>query len=434
MSATPENMAMNEWIELLSGKYYGMVFLGLANAAYTSQAKKDGKTRPEDLKIAIEDTKYLPDLPAPFQKGSENPVGYFGSWVLEWGPAVDDHDANMLYIASYRLGGKDGLPMFFAVGIRGTDTSAGAEAVFSQVFEDFDAFSVYPWDTYLTTGVEVEFKTPLPHKEFLGPPVKPVPAGDTPSGLIAKGSLIGFNRLVTAVGDGPRTGSCTVLEALKTLVGSDTTPIVVTGHSLGGCQTQPMTSFLTWMFPENAVICHPFAPSTAGNPEFASMDYFKYGSFWWNTLDLVPCGYQKAREKPKEGYDLDAEWAVENLWHAYRWPSGSDKKAGKKCPELPFTPEIKCLLDKHGFTIVSIGYTRPISGLPDRGVQDCKIDGVIPTSQQIEEVLGLKDPTDGTSMLMWQHFPPAYKQQMWAKYKGDMVYFDYKSYHHGDPT
>jgi len=422
MTATPEHMNLEQWIDCLSGPYYGMTFLGLANAAYTSESKSQRATLPEDLKTAIENERYMPDLPLPAQAGSETPVGFAGKWRLDWGPAVAADDSNLIYIASYRLGGYDGLPLFFVVGIRGTDTSAGAEAVLEQAFQDLASFSSYSWNEYLSRGIEIDFKK-------VGPPPTIISPDSTPDGMVAHGSLDGFNKIASLISTHEQTGTATVVTALQKLLKGDKTPIIVTGHSLGGCQTQTMTSYLTWQFPDNPVICHPFAPSTAGNHAFASSDYFQHGCFWWNTLDLVPCAYQAARA-PVKGHDLDVEWAAEHLWHDYTWPPDSEQDAGKSCPHLPgLDLLIRPALFLKGGDIVRENFTRPIGK-----VTDCPIQGTIPTSQHLAAILDVKKPTDSLSMLLWQHFPPSYKERMWADYKASMVYFDFKTYQHGDPV
>jgi len=425
MAATPENMSFDEWVDLLSGPYYGMMWLGLANAAYTSQAKSQRDTLDKDLKTAIESKRYIPDMPLPAQPGSTQYMGFNGQWRLDWGPALSADGSNLVYIASYRLLNYDGMPLFYVVGIRGTDTSAGFDALFNQIFQDLADFKVYSWNEYLTKGVTIK------KDDQIGPPPTIISPTFTPDGSIAHGSLDGFHKLATGISTNEETNTATVVTALQKLLKGDKTPIVVTGHSLGGCQTQPMTSYLTWQFPNNPVICHPFAPSTAGNHAFASGNYFQHGSFWWNTLDLVPCAYQAARAPVKpDRPNLDIEWAVEHLWQDYTWPSDSDEDAGKQCPHLPgLDTFILPALKVRGADIVRENFTRPIGNVVDR-----KIQGTIPTSQHIASVLNLKKPTDKTSMLLWQHFPPSYKERMWADYSSSMVYFDYQSYHHGDPV
>ena len=64
----------------LPGAYYGMVWLGLANAAYTSEWKHDAAIMREDLKCAIQDPNYMPLLPEPGNAGKKGAPVLGGSW------------------------------------------------------------------------------------------------------------------------------------------------------------------------------------------------------------------------------------------------------------------------------------------------------------------------------------------------------------------
>jgi hypothetical protein len=426
-------MTLDQWVALLSGKYYGMVFLGLASAAYTSENLKDRQKITDDLRFAIRDSQYTPLLPEPGHAGAKDAPTLPGTWQVDWGPAISTEFSNLVYIASFR-NTETSEPYLFVVGIRGTDTSTKDIGVLDQISQDLKAFKTRSWTEYLYSGTKIGDHT-------FGPPKNVTDDWPPPEGAVAEGSLMAFTKLSTTAAamasDGTgdtATEQFVVVEALQKLLSSHPqTPVVVTGHSLGGCQTQTMTSYLTWNFQDTAVISHAFAPSTAGNAAFASTDFFKGGCFWWNTLDLVPCAYEKSR-KVGTIPDLDVKWAQENLWQCYTWPQGScwpepkgTDLSGTNCKPLPADWFIGWIIKNHGQDVIDQNYARPIGK-----VTNCPLEGEIPIPETMHCKLGLKDPTTALSMLLWQHFPPAYQILMWKHYHGDLVYFDYKMFkeHH----
>ncbi|MEP2333104.1 hypothetical protein, partial [Marinobacter sp.] len=147
---------IDEIRDLLPGAYYGMVWLGLANAAYTSEWKHDAVSMTEDLKQAIQDPNFLPPLPEPGNAGKKDAPTLGGSWSLDWGPAIASDWSNLIYLASYRSGpDQTGAPLFYVVGIRGTDTSTGIHGLLDQVDQDLRSFSTHPWSDYLNNGVKI---------------------------------------------------------------------------------------------------------------------------------------------------------------------------------------------------------------------------------------------------------------------------------------
>ncbi|MEJ2410381.1 MAG: hypothetical protein P8Y48_13975 [Novosphingobium sp.] len=442
------DLSLEDRIEVLGSEYYGMVFLGLANAAYTDAGGTREQAISDELQAVFAskapDTVYIPPLPELGQEGVRTPDATVpGSWSLDWGPAFPTTFAaklsNLLYVASYRDG--DGVPYFFVVGIRGTDISAGAVSVIQQVFEDFAAFDTVEWSKL----IEEE-------RRKLGGSVK---TGAVPGGRVARGSYDGARDLLDSVNtppEGQSQPSGTLQEALNSLLTQKNvpagTPIVVTGHSLGGCQTQTIASYVQWRFPDNTVIPHAFAPSTAGDVAFISDPLFRRGGFWFNTLDLVPWGYvtiaadDKAEfpdalsdPKPSDRPELGAEWAVLKLWTSFDWPKNDDGLT--KGPELPARDLIQLLIDTHGETLIRNRYARPHPELCPDVLK--KMDGTIPEVQVIQDFYkslhpdGCLGPTsdawsDGVVQLEWQHFPPNYQILLWNNYQGSMVYYDYKSY------
>jgi Lipase (class 3) len=380
----------------LRGTSLGQVWLGLSAVAYASETDKS-KIVPA-VQNAFKDPTLVPPPPDPTSgTGAALP----GRWSLDWGPAVTTEDnANALYVASFRDPGDK--PYFFAVAIRGTDTSVGIIPLFQQIFEDFGVFGPRDFS-------EVLKATTLLHPHGVPNPAK----RDTSAvaGKIAPGTADGFRRMANlkAVCQGKSvTVAGAVLDLLATYPG---TPLIVTGHSLGGCQTQVMAAYLSWQLGNapgstaTPVYPNPIAPSTAGNKDFAAWydSLFPYGNFWFNTLDIVPCGF----------CDLPH---VEDLWGAYPWPAGSvnpDTKppspippgtTGPACPAF-----LKDLIDSLlGKYIEKCGYTRPSVGLR-------QLDGSLPTPQAIAKFLADQNPTGkpgdamgGIAMLEWQHFLPCY--------------------------
>ncbi|MCJ2186783.1 hypothetical protein [Novosphingobium beihaiensis] len=443
---------MDQRIGVLNSEYYGMVFLGLANAAYTDSGGTQEQAIADELEAAITDTAYLPALPELGQEGACSPQATVpGAWSLDWGPAFpvtwEAKLSNLIYIASYR--DESGAPYFFVVGIRGTDISAGALSVLVQVFEDFAAFETIEWSKFFD---EERLK--------LGAAVK---TGPVPGGRVAQGSFDGAKDLLGSVNtppEGQSQPSGTLQEALQHLLGQDNvvagTPIVVTGHSLGGCQTQTIASYVQWLCPENTVIPHAFAPSTAGDVDFIADPVFGRGAFWFNTLDIVPWGYVTIASadtapfpdslpdpQPSDNPELGAEWAVRHLWTSYNWPPRDcGPPQPQPGPELPGKLLIEGLIDLKGKVLIGNRYARPDPGLYPDVLK--KMDGYLPDEDTIREfyetlhggdqepepVSGSGQPKwlDGITQLEWQHFPPNYQTLLWDNYQSSMVYFDYKSY------
>lgn len=442
MAEVTTGKTTDEWTALLSGKYYGMVWLGLANAAYTSDWKRNKDHITADLKEAIEKTEYMPPLPGEKYSGQTNAPAMPGSWSLDWGPAVTAGWSNLAYIASYRSGENGtGDPLFFVVGIRGTDTSTGIKGVIEQVAQDLRSFSVRPWADYLNNGVEIPGRV-----KKIGPPPKVrTDSADIP-GNVANGTLEGFDKIAQQCGPLQReAGACkkgdsvSLVTALESLLAEKNVPIIVTGHSLGGCQTQVMTSYLAWQFPDTSVIGHPFAPSTAGDEDFAKQAAFSTGCFWWCTLDFIPCGYGPVSDyalvaddaKTRDGFykfDLAISWALENQWKESVWPGTSPVEPG---PSLPIKDALSGALVLGGAAIERLKFRRPTLA----GMENVMLVGELPTFDVMREFLiamGKKHTDDdlkkSINQLEWQHFPPNYKLMLWKHCQSDLVYFNYQTY------
>jgi hypothetical protein len=440
MSTSFADLTPSERVTVLRSETYGMVFLGLANAAYAGASDRIRHTIAQALLSTING---LPPLPDITELGIKPPTAFVpGGWSLDWGPAFPSSDladhSNMIYIASYR--DTNDQPYFYVVGIRGTDVSTTKASIVRQVLQDFNAFETVPWNSLFTDS------------KIVTPPAK---TGPTQQGNVAKGSFGGAKTLITSDPLPPSDQKKTQVKghlaaALSSLLdGNSAIPIVVTGHSLGGCQTQTIASFLDWYFPDNTVIPHAFAPSTAGDTAFINNSVFDYGGFWFNTLDLVPLGYvtfynSDTQQFPDavvdpnadtvtEGVWLGASWGVGNLWGAFPWSTSDscdiDQSNLTLGPPLPFDTDIAKLLEKYGDDLIGHYYARPSSPdvlkkMPGTVPDACTLSAFYAAMNKVEN-----PPesawSDSLTQLEWQHFPPNYKILLWQYYSDSMVYFDY---------
>lgn len=149
-------------------------------------------------------------------------------------------------------------PVFSAVVIRGTDTEAKPSGILTQIVEDLDAAD------------QVSF----PDKNSAG-------------SKIAAGTKTGFDKLMAFTDGAKGTVKQYVGEFLKA---NPDAPIVVTGHSLGGCQTTVIALDLALSFPNARIVPTTFAGPTAGNAAFTELYREKcpFAPRWFNDIDLVP--------------------------------------------------------------------------------------------------------------------------------------------------
>lgn len=391
--------------DVFQGTDYGLVWLNLANTAYIQQGAEQ-KVIIDTIKYAFNPSSnkvYVQNLPNPDKSGDTLP----GYWNVDWGPAITEDNSNLLFLVSFRQGtrpanasDKQGDPYFFAVVIRGTDVGSDDEALLQQVLQDFNAFT--------KIDLPLVFIDPLVPK-----PGKLIPPLTTAA--VAAGTAAGFTRMSRLTSnyydaDGARQNDTLAAALLSYLDAYSGVPLVVTGHSLGGCQTQIMATYLAWQLEatatakDKAIFPNAYAPSTAGDAAFAAYydNLFPGGNFWLNTLDLVPCGFANLSE-------------IASLWQTLTWPLGSNDPsnnadiAGTNAPSAPSL--LKELTADLGSEIAAQGYTRPSVGVH-------AMAGGIPTPQEILNMLdsnnGNPTPKDnqeaisGIGMLMWQHFMPAY--------------------------
>lgn len=226
-----------------SSNFFALCYLMLCQLSYATE--NDG---PAAVKQIIDS---LPGMPAP----KDAPVA--GKWALGWGPQVDNDNSNLMYAAEF-VDQATNTPVFSAVVIRGTDTEAKPSGILTQIIEDLDATD------------QVIF-----------------PVGNQAGSKIAAGTKTGFDKLMAFTDDSHRTVKQYVGDFLKA---NPDAPIVVTGHSLGGCQTTVIALDLALSFPNAKVVPTTFAGPTAGNAAFAELYREKcpFAPRWFNDIDLVP--------------------------------------------------------------------------------------------------------------------------------------------------
>jgi triacylglycerol lipase len=237
--------------QVRTSDFYALCYLMLCNLAYADEDK---------AQAAVEQIiNKLPTMPVP-----EGPVQ--GKWSLSWGPVTptDGSNSNLMYAAEFS-DTVSGLPVFSAVVIRGTDTEARPSGILKQIIED-----LYAADQTV------------------------FPAGNALGAKIAEGTQIGLNTLTGFTDKGGKT----VEQYLNDFVTENPdAPIVVTGHSLGGCQTTVLALFLSHEFSAAGlspkIVPNSFAAPSAGNAAFIQLYQrtFPFSPRWFNTLDLVPMAF-----------------------------------------------------------------------------------------------------------------------------------------------
>jgi hypothetical protein len=231
---------------VLTSDFFGLCYLMLCNLAYTDE---------DDAQQAIRQiNQLLPNMPVPGATVQ-------GKWVLGWGPQASLDNSNLMYAAELE-DLTSGQPVFSAVVIRGTDTRSKPSGILRQLVEDLNA------------EVQVTF-----------------PENNSAGSKIALGSKLGLDVLKSFVDS----NGSTVEQYLNDFVHrSPAAPIVVTGHSLGGCQTTVLGLDLISRLPGGAkMVPNSFAAPTAGNSAFITLyeRTFAYAPRWFNEMDLVPMAF-----------------------------------------------------------------------------------------------------------------------------------------------
>lgn len=267
MSEVPANVAAARQ-QAITTDYYALGYLALCAASYSDETGS-----PKAIEAAVEAF-----VPAIGQIGDVP-----GKWTLDWGPAVTTNllswKANLLFAASYRDPASN-LPIFSAVVIRGTDTEAGFLGVLTQVKEDLEPGRQLLWPSGAGDCATAEQS-----------------ASDVP--YIARGTFKGFHDLIGLQGVNRSTqAKQTVSDFLDEFLplyadSAAPLPLIVTGHSLGGCQTSPLALYINGLPSVQSgvtVVPNSFAAPTAGNPAFANLylSTLPHARRWFNTFDLVP--------------------------------------------------------------------------------------------------------------------------------------------------
>jgi Lipase (class 3) len=176
----------------------------------------------------------------------------YRAWQVVWGPAVNVDRSNLAYVARNSVTGQ------LAVSIRGSDFSFWLNWI-----QDLAAITLVPYNQF-------------------------VPSASSTS-QIARGTAIGL-RNVLRMQDGT--------ESLETFLTAapEGTPILLTGHSLGGCLASALAPCVAdWRGSTASIFVYTIAAPSPGNAEFA--DYYnalftdESGSTafrFFNTLDVVP--------------------------------------------------------------------------------------------------------------------------------------------------
>jgi hypothetical protein len=177
----------------------------------------------------------------------------YKSWQVAWGPALNADRSNLAYAARNSETGQ------LAVSIRGSDFSFWLNWI-----EDLAAITLVPYDEF-------------------------VPSASSTS-QIARGTAIGL-RNVLRVQD--RTES---LETFLTAA-PEGTPILITGHSLGGCLASALAPCVAnWMRSAASISTYTIAAPSPGNADFAAhyntlftlQSGHSTAFRFYNSLDVVP--------------------------------------------------------------------------------------------------------------------------------------------------
>src|SRR5947209_5673405 len=231
--------------QVITSDFFALCYLMLCQLGYTDE-NNGGKA-------VAQITTSLPNMPVP--SGTVP-----GKWHLGWGPEVTPDNSNLIYAAEFIA--VDGTPVFSVIVVRGTDTQAQPSGIVVQLIEDIGASTQVPF-----------------------------PAGNTTGAKIALGTKIGLDILNGFKDSTGRTVKQYATAFANTVAGA---PIVVTGHSLGGCQTTVMAMDISSVVPASSnIVPTSFAAPTAGNQAFINLyqQKFPFSPRWFNTFDLVPMAF-----------------------------------------------------------------------------------------------------------------------------------------------
>lgn len=252
-------------------------------------------------------------------------------WELAWGPGLVINNSNMLYVVQHKK-----IPSCYAIAIRGTDPSF----VFN-IIEDIGVLHLLPYtEAQQASGIE--------------------------NISLAAGTWLGLQSIVFVQGEAAATGqSMTIIEFFKNIIetnGEDQIQIFITGHSLGGCLANVLTTWMTdniynLNLPNGKVFLktYTFAAPTGGNQQYA--DYcgwqfneqsrVKVESFRvYNQKDLVPYAWSSLQEVVSKGIPTTVPLLL-----------------------VPIVEAVDNYFAKHGISYVHIDNACPIQKVVDPG--DC---------------------------------------------------------------
>jgi hypothetical protein len=166
----------------------------------------------------------------------------YKSWQVAWGPALNADRSNLAYAARNSETGQ------LAVSIRGSDFSFWLNWI-----EDLAAIRLVPYDQF-------------------------VPSASN-TAQIAFGTAVGL-RQVLGMQDGTKS-----LESFLTAA-PEGTPILITGHSLGGCLASALAPCVaSWVGSASGLSIYTIAAPSPGNADFAA---------YYNTLFILQSGHSTA--------------------------------------------------------------------------------------------------------------------------------------------
>lgn len=188
-----------------------------------------------------------------------------GRWECSWGPAQDLSQANLAYVADYRVPG-EAAPAATVVVLRGTDMTGDIWGDLKEAFEDL-----------------------LVVRQL--PPTWPY----DPGAKVARGTLDALRAIEALRADS--------IGLLDFLAGRLRTPagrpglLIVAGHSLGGCLATVAAPWLKSSLKSQGIDARilpvTFAAPSAGNAAFAAAFATEFPDCiqYYNGLDVVPRGW-----------------------------------------------------------------------------------------------------------------------------------------------
>jgi Lipase (class 3) len=177
----------------------------------------------------------------------------YESWQVAWGPALNADRSNLVYAAHDSETGQ------VAVSIRGSDFS-----FWLNWLEDLAVIRLVPYDQFVPTASK--------------------------TAQIAFGTAVGLGQ-VLGMRDGTKS-----LEAFLTAA-PEGTPILITGHSLGGCLASALAPCVAnWTGSASSIFVYTIAAPSPGNEDFASYYNALFTAQsghstafrFFNSLDVVP--------------------------------------------------------------------------------------------------------------------------------------------------